>query len=316
VSTRRLLEGDKGLRILVTGGLGIIGSELVAELERKENDVWYCDLYQHHAKKYVRCDIRHMRQLRSILNEHSFDYVYHLAAEFGRHNGEDYYENLWMTNVVGTKNLLELQREFGFRMIYFSSSEVYGDYNGVMSEEVMEKYAIRQMNDYAMTKWVGEMQVLNSAELFDTEIVRVRLFNIYGPGEHYSPYRSAICVFCFHALMGQSYKVYTDHHRTSLFISDAVRTLGNISERFQPGAVYNIGGTEYHNMQSVSDMIVNYIGRSDDIVEYVQSEPMTTKDKQVDITLAERDLGHKPEIQLNKGIASTVDWMRKIYVNS
>jgi dTDP-glucose 4,6-dehydratase len=301
------------LKILVTGGRGIVGRPLVEELDRRGHEVWSCDLYQYHHPRYIRCDIRHMRQLRALFAGHEFDCVYHLAAEFGRHNGEDYYENLWATNVIGTKNLLGIQREAGFRMVFFSSSEVYGDYDGVMSEEVMERHAIRQMNDYAMTKWVGEMQVTNAADVFGTETVRVRLFNIYGPGEYYSPYRSAICLFAYRALVGEPYKVYTDHHRTSLFNTDAVRTLGNICERFTPGMVYNIGGAEYHDMRTVSDMILNYLGRSDDIVEYVESEPMTTRAKRVDIARATRDLEHVPAVSLSEGIPRTIEWMKQTY---
>ncbi len=303
------------MKILVTGGLGIVGRPLVDKLTRKGHEVWFFDLYQHHHPRYMRCDVKHLRQLQRIFSAHQFDCVYHLAAEFGRHNGEDHYENLWMTNVIGTKNLLDLQREKKFRMVFFSSSEVYGDYDGVMSEEVMEEYAIRQMNDYAMSKWVGEMQVANATELHATQTVRVRLFNVYGPGEHYSPYRSALCIFCYRALMGQSYKVFTDHHRTSLYIADAVRTLANICEKFHPGKVYNIGGTEYHDMKSVSDMILNCVGRGDEIVEYVESEPMTTKDKRVDIAQAAQDLAHVPKVILQEGIVQTIEWMKRIYAD-
>ncbi len=301
------------MKVLVTGGRGIVGRPLVAELERRGHEVWFCDLYQYHHLHYRRCDVRHLRQLQQLFDEQSFDCVYHLAAEFGRHNGEDFYENLWNTNVVGTKNLLTLQRERGFRLVFFSSSEVYGDYDGVMSEEVMEQYAIRQLNDYAMTKWVGEMQVLNAQDAFDSQTVRVRLFNIYGPGEFYSPYRSAICIFCYRALLGQSYKVYMGHHRTSLFITDAVRTLGQIVDDFRPGQVYNIGGAEYHDMKTVSDMILSYLGRSDEQVEYVEMEPWTTRDKKVDTNRAERDLDHQVQIGLQEGVAGTIEWMKKVY---
>ena len=129
-----------------------------------------------------------------------FDVVYHLAAEFGRWNGEDYYENLWRTNAVGTKNIIRMQEREGFQAVYFSSSEVYGDYDGVMSEDVMDRVEIKQINDYAMSKWVNEMQILNSATQYGTKSVRVRLFNTYGPGEYYSPYRSVICLFCYRIL--------------------------------------------------------------------------------------------------------------------
>lgn len=301
------------MKVLVTGGLGVVGLPLIAELERRGHEIWFCDLYQHYHPRYIRCDVRHIRQLRRIFADHTFDCVYHLAAEFGRYNGEDYYENLWSTNVIGTKNLITLQQERGFRMVFFSSSEVYGDYAGVMSEEVMEQHPIRQLNDYAMTKWVSEMQVMNAAAMFGTETVRVRLFNIYGPGEYYSPYRSAICVFCYCALMGLPYKVFLGHHRTSLFIADAVNTLGNILESFHPGRVYNIGGTEYHDMKRVSDMILSYLGRRDDEVEYVELEPWTTRNKKVDVSQAIQDLRHNPKVLLEEGIPRTIEWAKRVH---
>ena len=143
------------MKILVTGGTGFIGTNLVNELKTREHDVTVSDLVNHHYDNYIRCDVSKIRQLEKIFENNNFDYVYHLAAEYGRWNGEDYYENLWLTNVIGTKNMLQMQKKYKFRLIGFSSSEVYGDYEGVMSEDVMEKYEIKQMNDYAMTKWVN-----------------------------------------------------------------------------------------------------------------------------------------------------------------
>ena len=149
------------MKILITGGRGFIGTNLVAELESRGHVVWVCDLGQSGKENYIRCDVSKFRQLERVFEYHIFDFVYHLAAEYGRWNGEDYYENLWSTNVVGTKNLLRSQEKYKFKQIFFSSAEVYGDYEGKMSEDVMDKVAIKQMNDYAMTKWEGEMQVLN-----------------------------------------------------------------------------------------------------------------------------------------------------------
>ena len=98
-------------KILVTGGLGFIGSNLVPELRKRGYEVWVCDLGQSEGPNYIRCDVREYRQLERIFEEPDFDYVYHLAAEFGRWNGEDHYENLWGTNCVGTKNLIRLQEK-------------------------------------------------------------------------------------------------------------------------------------------------------------------------------------------------------------
>ncbi len=300
-------------KILVTGGLGVVGCHVTRILRERRHEVWVADLPHHHDAHYVRCDVASYRQTERLLGEREFDFVYHLAAEFGRWNGEDYYDTLWRSNVIGTKNILRLQEKLGFRLIFSSSSEVYGDYDGVMVETVMDEQEIRQLNDYAMTKWVNEQQIMNSAEMFGTESVRVRLFNTYGEGEYYSPYRSVNCVFTYRALHGLPYTVFLNHHRTSSYITDTAETLANIVDNFKPGEVYNIASTEYHDVKALSDLILEAAQRDDSLVEYKESEPFTTRDKKVDVSKAERDLGHRPKVALKEGVAKTVAWMRRVY---
>jgi dTDP-glucose 4,6-dehydratase len=302
------------MKILVTGGLGAVGKPLAAELEKRGNEVWIADRAHSDEPYYIRCDVGEFRQVEDLLSGMNFDFVYHLAAEFGRRNGEDHYENLWKTNAIGTKNIIRLQERLKFKMVITSSSEVYGDYRQVMSEEVMEKVPVRQMNDYAMTKWVNEMQVLNSADQFGTETVRVRLFNTYGPGEHYSPYRSAICVFIYRALHNLPYTVYTKHKRTSSYIDDTVKTLANIYQKFKPGMVYNIAGKELHDMKECSDIILNYLGKKDSLVEYKDEQPGTTMFKRVDVSQAVNDLDHRSTVSLEEGIPRTIEWQRGVYL--
>jgi dTDP-glucose 4,6-dehydratase len=301
-------------RILVTGGLGTVGTPLTRELRTRGHEVWITDRMHDNDELYIRSDVGEFHQLENLFAKTgNIDYVYHLAAEFGRQNGEDFYETLWKSNAVGTKNLCRLQERLKFKMIFTSSSEVYGDYQGVMAEDVMEKTAIRQMNDYAMTKWVNEMQILNSVEAHGTKTVRVRLFNTYGPGEYYSEYRSAICVFIYKALHNQPYIIYTKHRRTSSYIDDTVRTMANIIENFKPGEVYNIGGKELHDMKKASDMILNYLGKDDHLVEYRETQAATTMDKVVDISKSVKDLNHKSTVALNDGIIRTIEWQKGVY---
>lgn len=301
------------MKILVTGGLGAIGEPLSEELKRRGHETWISDIMHFHDPNYIRCDVGEFHQVENLFAKEEFDYVYHLAAEFGRRNGEDFYENLWRTNAVGTKNIIRMQERLKFRLIVTSSSEVYGDYRQIMSEDVMNKVAIRQMNDYAMTKWVNEMQIMNSADQFGTETVRVRLFNTYGPGEYYSEYRSAICVFIYKALHDLPYTVYTKHRRTSSYIDDTVRTLANIAEKFKPGEVYNIAGRELHDMKQASDIILKYLRKDDSMVEYKDSQPDTTLYKRVDTSKAVRDLKHKTTISLEEGIPKTIEWQKEVY---
>jgi dTDP-glucose 4,6-dehydratase len=301
------------MRILVTGGEGFIGSNLVPELRERGHDVWVADIHQSGRENYVRCDVSKFRQLEKIFQKQKFDLVYHLAAEYGRWNGEDYYENLWMTNVVGTKNLVKLQETNKFRTVLFSSAEVYGDYEGEMREDVMDSVAIKQMNDYAMTKWVNEMQVLNSAAMHGTETVRVRPVNAYGPHEYYSPYRGVVPIFIHHAIKGLPYTVYRSHRRIFDYVEDTCRTFANIAERFRPGEVYNVGGKEEHDIKYVSDLVLSYVGRDDSIVTYKNWEPFTTRVKKIDCSKAVLQLGHDPQVSVEEGLRRTVEWSKQAY---
>jgi len=220
---------------------------------------------------------------------------------------------LWRTNTVGTKNVIRLQERLKFRLIHFSSSEVYGDWPNIMVETVMDEYEIKQLNDYAMTKWVNEMQIRNSATHYGTESVIVRLFNTYGPGEYYSPYRSVNCRFLYCALRGLPWTVFRGHYRTSTYLADCVRTLANIADNFKPGETYNIGGGEYHSIEELSDIILKVTKADPKLVRYRDSEILTTKIKKVDTSKSVRDLDHKNSYSLEQGIRLTTDWMNSVY---
>src|SRR5438093_95937 len=115
---------------------------------------------------FARCDDKEYHHLERMVSGRKLDYVYHLAAEYGRWNGEDFYENLWQSNAIGTKNVIRLEERYKFRLVFFSSAEVYGDHHGTMTESVMDRVPIKQLNDYAITKWAGELMCLNSAKQF------------------------------------------------------------------------------------------------------------------------------------------------------
>jgi dTDP-glucose 4,6-dehydratase len=314
------------MRILVTGGRGTLGQGIVQEFRSRGHDVFSVDI-AHGAEElgfslrtdeqkpcYARCDVGEYRQLERVFESFGpVDYVYHTAAEFGRWNGEDFYEQLWKTNVVGTKNVIRLQEKLKFRLVHFSSSEVYGDWPEIMLETVMDEHEIKQMNDYAMTKWVNEMQIRNSSQQYGTESVVVRLFNTYGPGEYYSPYRSVNCRFLYCGLHGLPWTVFRGHLRTSTYLGDTVRSVANIVDNFKPGETYNIGGNEYHTIEQLSDVVLKVTGANPALVRLRESEILTTKSKRVDISKSVRDLDHRNSYSLEEGMRLTADWMRSVY---
>jgi dTDP-glucose 4,6-dehydratase len=314
------------MRILVTGSKGVVGQKLVKELESRGHSVFGVDL-QHLPGEigyiqrmsneeyvYSRCDIADYRQISRVLKTAGpFDLVYNCAAEFGRWNGEDYYEQVWRTNLIGLKNIIRLQEELGFKLVHFSSSEVYGDYEDTMYETVMDDVEIKQLNDYAISKWSNEMQIKNSIAMFNTETVIVRLFNTYGPGEYYHPYRSVNCKFCYHALNNLPITVYKGYYRSSTYIDDCVTTVANISDNFINKRAYNISNDQFHDIETLADIIWDYTGADKSLIEYKEAEILTTKIKKVDNERSVKELNHKETISLEDGVKRTIDWMREFY---
>lgn len=311
------------MRILITGVLGTVGSILKEKLINNDHSVFGVDLPHYpgetgfvqtmsgEASSYCRCDISEYRQIERVIETFGpFDLVYNCAAEFGRWNGEDFYEQLWKTNAIGLKNIIRLQEKHKFKLVHFSSSEVYGDYTGIMSEDVMDTVEIKQMNDYAISKWANEMQIRNSRIMENTKTVIVRLFNTYGPGEYYHPYRSVNCKFCHHALNNLPVNVYTGHYRTSTFIDDAVSAIANIANNFIDGRVYNIGSDQYHDIETLANIIWDYTGADKSLINYKTSEVLTTKTKTPDISLSITELGYKATVTLEDGVKKTIDWMK------
>ncbi|MFH1893698.1 MAG: NAD(P)-dependent oxidoreductase [Candidatus Zixiibacteriota bacterium] len=300
-------------KILVTGSKGTLGQPLVAELQARGHEVWGVDLQHQADDNYIRADVSNYRQLERVFDQ-NYDYVYHLAAEFGRINGEEYYDTLWESNVIGTRNILEWQKKKGFKLIFASSSEIYGDKHAdILSEDIPLNHSIIQHNDYATTKWVNEIQIMNFERRYEVPVVRLRFFNAYGPGEFYHHYRSVVCLFCYRALKGIPYQVFLGYHRVFMYIDDFIPTLASVCENFKPGEVYNIGGTEFRSVRELSDLILQYTGAPSSLVEYLPEDKHNVMNKKPDISKASEAFGHDPRIPLEVGVPRTIEWMKQMY---
>ena len=113
--------------------------------------------------------------------------------------------------------------------------------------------------------------------------------------------------------MGLPFTVYRGHYRTSTYLADTVNTLANIVDNFKPGETYNIGGSEFHSIEELADTVLKVTGADRSLVEYRESEKMTTKIKRVDTAKSVRDLGHRNTYSLEEGTRLTAEWMRSVY---
>lgn len=299
------------MKILITGSSGTLGQPLLKELRKRGHDVYGCDLSHEKDSKYFRCDIAEFRQIEKVLFQ-KFDIVYNLAAEFGRVNGEEYYEQVWKSNVIGLRNILELQKILGFKLIHASSSEIYGDIQAEAISEDMDP--MPQENDYAISKWVNELQCKNFQKRYGSEIMVLRFFNAYGPGEYYNNYRSVVCLFCYRALFDIPYNVYKNYHRVFMYIDDFIPTLSNVCEKFISGEIVNIGGSEYRSVEELSSIILKQLGKNDEFVTYMSEDVHNIVNKKPNIEKAKILLNHNPSISLEIGVAQTLAWMKKTYL--
>lgn len=301
-------------KILVTGSKGTIGRLLVDQLNQNGHDVWQMDIQHQADQQYFRADVGAYRQLEPVFEE-SYDYVYHLAAEFGRLNGEDYYDTLWHTNAVGTRNVLEFQRRKGFRLIFASSSEIYGETQAeLLDEDLPLRQPVIQHNDYALTKWVNEVQIMNFERRYEVPIVRLRFFNAYGPGERYHNYRSVVCLMAYRALHNLPWTVYEGYYRTFMYVGDFIPTLARAADNFKAGEVYNVGGSDFRSVRELSNLILQHTGADPNLVTYLPEDRHNTVSKRPDIRKAMQDLQHNPVVTLETGLPLTIEWLRKEYL--
>lgn len=300
------------MKIAVTGHLGTIGRPLVAALRGAGHEVVGID-WRHDADG-VRADIADYRQLEAAV-PHDVELVYHLAAEFGRHNGEDFTEQLWRTNATGTKNVLRLQKDLGFKLIFASSSEVYGERKDELLHEYMDLSPFRLTNDYAISKLVNEGQIQNARQQWGNQVMTLRFFNAYGPGEFYHAYRSVVCLFAYRALKGLPYTVYEGYHRVFQYVDDLVMTLVKASFAFKDGVTANVAGTEFCSVRHLHNVISDHLGlpRLRAEVLFLPEEKHNVVSKRPSIEIAQRVLGHNPCVTLHNGVPMTIDWLRSVY---
>lgn len=311
-----------GKQILVTGSQGTLGRKLVAELKSRGHVVTGCDLH-HGEKNEIRADVAEMRQVSRAFEEVQPEVVYHLAAEFGRNNGQQYYEQLWKSNAIGTRNIIEACTEYGAHMVFASSSESYGDTaedGRALHEDILLTQVPNFHNEYALSKWTNEKQIQIASHNTSLKATTLRFFNAYGPGEEYNNYRSVVCLFIYRLLHDMPITVYEDYHRVFMYVSDWARTVANVADRTEhmesiPShlRVFNVGGTEYVAIEELVEKLKKLIPTTKSEVTLLPKEQANITNKRPDNSRAEVLLGHECRVSLDEGLPTTVEWMKNHY---
>lgn len=304
-------------KIFVTGALGFIGSFLVPYLTEQGHEVVSSDVHVRDYADYVRADVTSFEDLYKIFKKEDIDQVIHMAGEVGRMVGEEHPQKMVYVNNIGTLNLIKLCLEYDCRLVYFSTSEVYGrlfDKGKAVKEEDLENGSIFvTTNVYALSKLFGEAIVRHYLENYGLNAVTIRPFMVYGPGEHPSKYRSALINFVQSALKGETLTVHKGAERAWCYVSDFISGLYLAMQHPFSGKyeAFNIGSDEYHTMEEVARMVVDECGANANKIRVVEPPAkFLSLAKKFSITKV-RSLGYEPKISLREGIHRVAEWQRK-----
>jgi len=304
-------------RIFVTGALGFIGSYLIPHLTQLGHKVISSDVHVRDYDEYIRADVTSFEDLYKIFKTEKIDQVIHMAGEVGRIVGEQHPQKMLYVNNIGTLNLIKLCLEYHARLIYFSTSEVYGhlfDKGVQVIEEDLEKGSVfTTTNIYAMSKLFGEAIVRHYVENYGLNAVVVRPFMVYGPGEHPSKYRSALINFVNSALRGEQLMVHKGTKRAWCYVADFVNGVNLVTQYRFSGKfeAFNIGSDEYHTMEEVARMVVEECEGDYSLIKVIEPPAKflsISKDFSIHKISA---LGYEPKISLREGIRRVVEWQRK-----
>ncbi len=300
-------------RVLVTGSQGVLGTALVTELRKRSHDV--TGVGRRHGVDTVRADIAEIEQLKDAFSIARPEVCVHLAGEFGRQNGLDYPEQLWRNNCLGTHNVIEVCAHHEVRLVFASSSEAYGDLadSNKLQEVFLDRCSPHFHNEYALTKWTNEKQIGIAVANHGLNATILRFFNVYGPGEHFTPYRSVIAQFIYKALKNLPVTVYTGTSRSFLYVDDWSHAVANVCDTpTTSGEAFNIGSPVDYSLDVVWGMVKDATGTRVKPT-CIDSEPHNVRDKHADVGKAQRVFGLQDTVDLKEGITRTVAWQRSIY---
>ena len=297
------------MNILVTGGSGFIGRNIVKVLKEQGNTVGTLDVKEKNsnADYHIMSDVRNLNSVLKALN--GIDYVFHMAAvtsppEFENLTGEGY-----EVNVTGTYNVLAASKAQGVkRVLIASSSSIYGSITKPVSEEKLPK---RYKNFYPLTKRINEM----TSEMFrdyGLEVIALRYFNTYGTGENSKgAYASVIWKFIEDIRNGKRPVIYGDgkQSRDFIYVRDTAMATVLAMKNGRPWEAYNVGTGLSTNFNTIFNVIKSEM-KFDGEAKYVPNPLKSYQNfTQADMTKTKADLFFSPSYDIRKGVKEILEYL-------
>jgi len=310
------------VRLLVTGGAGFIGSNLIQRLLRTRDDVEVVNLdlltYAGNLEsledveddpryRFVRGDICDARLIADLVEQ--VDAVLNLAAETHVDRSILSATPFVRTNVLGTQTLLAASLEAGVeRFVQVSTDEVYGELDEG-GPPFTEASPVAPRSPYAATKAAADLLALSYHVTHEMDVVVTRGSNSYGP---YQFPEKLVPLMITAALEEGELPVYGDglNVRDWIHVEDHVRALLAALERGRPGRVYNVGGETERTNVDVVRAILGHLSVPEARISFVEDRRGHDRRYAVDIGRARSELAWAPEVGFDEGLRATVDWYR------
>ena len=304
------------MRVLVTGGAGFIGSNLVRLLLDEGHDVSVLDnlasgyrdnLTPFSRVHFVQGDVRRDEDVESAIA--GCEVIFHLAASVGNTRSIEHPIEDSEVNVLGTLRVLEAARRAGARKVVFSSSA--GIFGELKTVPIREDHPAEPDSPYGASKLGAEKLCLAYAKLYPLECICLRYFNVYGVNQRYDAYGNVIPIFAHRAFRGQPLIIYGDGEQTRDFVN--VRDVAQAN--YRAGLSRGVSGA--FNIASGTSITINalanLIGHSGDLSVTVQHGPPRKGDVRqslADVSAARNAFGFAPAVPLEEGLKEYMAWAR------
>jgi dTDP-glucose 4,6-dehydratase len=310
------------IKILVTGGAGFIGGNFVQYMVKKyENYQIYHldaltyageltkhrDLEKRENYHFIKADITDRNLIFSNFKNEKFTHVVHFAAESHVDRSIADPEIFVRTNVLGTQVLLDAAKQYGVKkFIHVSTDEVYGELDFEPSSFFTEDTPLQPNSPYSASKASSDLLVRAYYETYGLPINITRCSNNYGPFQFPE---KLIPLTILRVLNNEKVPVFGhgQNIRDWLHVVDHCAAIDLILHQGANGEVYNIGGHNERTNIEVIKTIINYLGKSEELIEFVPDRLGHDKRYAIDATKLEK-LGWKPTYVFDTGIVETINW--------
>ena len=315
-------------KIIVTGGLGFIGSNLIDLLIKKNFSVINIDKISYSSNfynlkeynnsnkyKFIRCNIGE-RKFKKILFKYKPICIFNLAAETHVDRSIDNPEHFVQSNIVDVYKLLEYFKEysqkFSSKLIHISTDEVYGD---ILKGRTSEKYPYNPSSPYAASKAASDHLVQSYVRTYKIPAIITNCSNNYGPKQHPE---KLIPKLIYNILNNKPLPIYGKglNSREWIFVKDHCEALIKIFKKGKIGNFYNIGSNKNLTNLKVCEHLISVAKKNSILgtkvkINFIKDRPGHDIRYALNSNKIKKELNWKPRINFKEGIKLTFDWYNK-----